>query len=81
MINGMRFQFFENQFFQSAIFWAKSKSTEFLDDIIGHTKSGSFQMLVPYGCLFSRVICFRGCYENKKNDPKNADSAMAKFSS
>ena len=47
--------------------------------------------IVPYGCLFSRVIyfrCFRGCIHDLRKlkkyqnfDPKNADSAMAKFSS
>ena len=46
---------------------------------------------IPYGCLFSRVIyfrCFRGCIHDLRKlkkyqnfDPKNADSAMAKFSS
>ena len=46
---------------------------------------------LPYGCLFSRVIyfrCFRGCLHDLRKlkkyqnfDPKNVDSAMAKFSS
>ena len=48
-------------------------------------------LLLPYGCLFSRVIyfrCFRGCIHDLRKlkkyqnfDPKNADSAMVKFRS
>ena len=51
----------------------------------------NFADTIPYGCLFSRVIyfrCFRGCIHDVRKlkkyqnfDPKNADSAMAKFSS
>ena len=51
----------------------------------------TYRMLIPYGCLFSRVIyfrCFRGCIHDLRKlkkyqnfDPENADSAMAKFSS